>query len=61
MPVTRLILSVPGFGRDKYILLETAFMVRYTHQGRDAAPEYLESEDEQEGGCKPRCKQREPG
>ena len=53
MPIaTRYILAVPGFGPDKYILLESAFIVivRYTHQGRDAVPEYLESEDEQEGG-----------
>jgi hypothetical protein len=50
MPIaTRLMLGVPCFGPDQYILLESAFMVRYTHQGRDAVPEYLESKDEQEG------------
>jgi len=50
MPIaTRVILAVPGFGPDKYILFESVFMVRYTHRGRDAVPEYLESEDEQEG------------
>jgi hypothetical protein len=40
MPIaTMLILAVPGFGPDEYIVLESAFVVRYTHQGRDAVPE----------------------
>jgi hypothetical protein len=50
MPIAaRLILAIPGFRPDKYILLGSAFIDLYTYQGSDAVPEYLESEDEQEG------------
>lgn len=39
MPIaTRLILAVPGFEPDEYILFESAFIVRYTHQGRERGP-----------------------
>lgn len=47
--VARLILAAPGFRPDEYILLGSAFIDFYTYQGRDTAPEYLKSEDEQEG------------
>jgi hypothetical protein len=49
MPIAaRLILAAPGFRPDEYILLGSAFIDLYTYQGRDAVPEYLESEDEHE-------------